>query len=90
LPSHESDASAGTIAVDHGSIILMVISMSLAELKSEVDRLSPEERRQLTAYLVTRDRMLDPAFRQKLTCKIDDKSLENWVSLEEAEKRLLL
>jgi len=63
--------------------------MSIAELKSEVDRLSPEERRQLTAYLVTRDRMLDPEFRQELTRKIDDKSSERWISLEEAEKRLL-
>jgi hypothetical protein len=63
--------------------------MSIAELKSEVDRLSPEERRQLTAYLVTRDRMLDPEFRQELTSKIDDKSPERWISLEEAEKRLL-
>ncbi len=63
--------------------------MSLAELKSEVDRLSPEERRQLTAYLVTRDRMLDAEFRQELTRKIDDKGSERWMPLEEAEKRLL-
>jgi hypothetical protein len=63
--------------------------MSLTELKSELDRLSPDERRQLTAYLVTRDRMLDPEFRQELTRKIDDKSPEHWISLEEAEKRLL-
>lgn len=63
--------------------------MSIAELKSEVDRLSAEERRQLTAYLVTRDRMLDPEFRQELTRKIDDRDLERWMSLEEAEKKLL-
>ncbi len=63
--------------------------MSFAELKSEVDRLSAEERRQLTAYLVTRDRMLNPEFRRELTGKIDDKTSENWISLEEAEKRLL-
>ncbi len=62
--------------------------MSIAELKSEVDRLSPEERRQLTAYLVTRDRMLDPDFRRELTRKIDNKTPDNWVLLEEAEKRL--
>ena len=63
--------------------------MSLTELKSEVDRLSPEERRQLTAYLVARDRMLDPEFREELARKIDDRNPEHWVSLEEAEKRLL-
>ncbi len=63
--------------------------MSLTELKSEVDRLPVEERRQLTAYLVARERMLDPEFRQELTRKIDDKNEERWVSLEEVEKRLL-
>ena len=63
--------------------------MSIAELESEVDRLSPEERRQLTAYLITQDRMLDPEFRQELIRKIDDKNPEHWISLEEAEKRLL-
>jgi hypothetical protein len=63
--------------------------MSIAELKSEMDRLSPEERRQLAAYLVTRDRMLDPEFRQELTRKIDNRDPAQWSSLEDAEKRLL-
>ncbi len=63
--------------------------MGIAELKSEVDRLSPDERRQLTAYLVTRDRMLDPTFQQDLTRKIKDQDPGKWVSLEEAEKQLL-
>ena len=63
--------------------------MSLTELKSELDRLPAEERRQLTAYLVARDRMLDPEFRQELTRKIDDKSKDRWINLDEAEKRLL-
>jgi hypothetical protein len=63
--------------------------MSIAELKSEVDRLLPEERRQLAAYLVTRDRMADPEFLQEIARKIDDHDPEHWVSLEEAEKRLL-
>jgi hypothetical protein len=62
--------------------------VSIAELKAEVDRLSPEERRQLTAYLVTRDRLLDPEFRRELARKIDDKTPGRWVSLEEAEKQL--
>jgi hypothetical protein len=62
--------------------------MSVADLKNEMDRLSPEERRHLTAYLFTRDDMLDTDFRTSLTTKIDDKIPENWVSLEDAEKRL--
>jgi hypothetical protein len=62
--------------------------MGIAELKIELDRLPPAERRQLTAYLVTRDRMLDPEFRRDLTRKIDDQSTDRWLTLEEAEKRL--
>jgi hypothetical protein len=62
--------------------------MSFAELKSEVDRLSPEERRQLKAYLIIKDRMADPAFRQEMARKIDDKDPSHWVTLEEAEKKL--
>ncbi len=63
--------------------------MSLTELKLKVDRLTPEERRQLTAYLVARDRMLNPEFREELVRKIDDRNPEHWVSLEEAERRLV-
>jgi len=64
-------------------------AMTLGELKSEIDRLSAQERRQLAAYLVTKDRLSDPEFLDELTRKIDDKNPENWISLEEAEKRLL-
>ena len=64
--------------------------MSIAELKSEVDRLSPEERQQLKAYLIVKDRMADPAFRQEMARKIDDKDPAHWVSLEEAEGHLRL
>jgi hypothetical protein len=63
--------------------------MSIAELKSEVDRLSAEERLELTTYLVTRDRLLNPDFVGELTRKIDDREPAHWVSLEDAEKRLL-
>jgi hypothetical protein len=62
--------------------------MSIAELKSEIDRLSPEEMQQLKAYLAVRQDMLDPEFRKKLGQKIDDKNPGNWISLDEAEKKL--
>jgi hypothetical protein len=63
--------------------------VSIAELKDELDRLSAEERRQLTAYLVTKDRMLDREFSEQIARKIDDQNPARWVSLDEAEKRLL-
>jgi hypothetical protein len=62
--------------------------MSIAELKSEVDRLTPEEREELKAYLRIKYRPLDPETRRKLTEKINDKNPANWITLEEAEKRL--
>jgi hypothetical protein len=62
--------------------------VSIAELKAEVDRLSPDERKQLTAYLVMKNRMQDKEFVKELTRKIDDKDPAHWVTLEEAEKRL--
>jgi hypothetical protein len=63
--------------------------MSIAELKAEVDRLSPEDRKQLTNYLLIKDRVpLTPEMRKKLAEKIDDKDPSHWISLEELEKRL--
>ena len=55
-------------------------------MRQELDRLTPEERRQLTAYLYTRDHMPDPGFRTALTQKIDDRIPGRWVSLEDAER----
>ena len=63
--------------------------MSIAELKSEVDRLSPEERQQLRAYLIVKDRMADPAFRREMADKLNDPDPNRWVSFEEAKKQLL-
>lgn len=62
--------------------------MSIAELKAEVDRLSPEEREHLAAYLKIRKQMQDKEFVKELSRKVDDKNPANWITLEEAEKRL--
>jgi hypothetical protein len=62
--------------------------MSIAELKREVDRLSPKERKQLTAYIVAKNRLMNPELRRKLTEKINDKNPARWLTLEEVKKRL--
>jgi len=62
--------------------------VSIAELKAEVDRLSPEEREHLAAYLKIRKQMQDKEFVKELSRKVDDKNPANWITLEEAEKRL--
>ncbi len=62
--------------------------MSFAELKSEVDRLSPEEVQKLKAYLTLKDRMNDPEFMQEMSRKLNDPDPSRWLTLEEVEKRL--
>ena len=62
--------------------------MSIAELKDEVDRLSPEERRQLGHYIAIKNYVMTDELRKELTAKIDDKNPAHWISLEEAEKLL--
>jgi hypothetical protein len=59
--------------------------MSLAELKQEAERLTPAERRHLTAHLVALDRKSDPGFKQRLAEKIDDKAPGRWVVLASIE-----
>jgi hypothetical protein len=62
--------------------------MSFAELKSEVDRLSPEEVQKLKAYLTLKDRMNDPKFMEKIARKLNEPDPSRWLTLEEVEKRL--
>jgi AraC-like DNA-binding protein len=62
--------------------------MSIAELKAEVDRLTPEEREELRDYLRGKIRPLDPETRRKLTEKINDNNPAHWLTLEELQKRL--
>jgi hypothetical protein len=62
--------------------------MSIAELKAEVDRLSPEEQKLLTDYLLLKGKLSDKKLMDELCRKIDDKNPANWVTLEEAGKRL--
>lgn len=61
--------------------------MSVAELKSEVEKLSPEERNQFSAFLVALRIREDKEFREELTRKIDDHQPENWISLEDLKLR---
>jgi hypothetical protein len=60
--------------------------MSIAELKAEVDRLSSRERHQLRAYLTLKDEISDEEFLKGLADKINDRTPERWLSLEDFEK----
>jgi hypothetical protein len=62
--------------------------VSLIEIKHEVEKLKPEDRRHLIAYLVSLEGIQDSSLRAELTRKIDDRNPEHWISLEEARARL--
>jgi hypothetical protein len=62
--------------------------MSMAELMREAANLPPERQDELAAYLLDLRLKRDPAWRTKLTRRIDDKNPDNWVTLEEWKKEL--
>jgi hypothetical protein len=62
--------------------------MSIAELKAEIDRLSPEEREEMRDYLRSKIRPMSEEERRIVTEKLNDRNSANWLTLEEAEKRL--
>lgn len=62
--------------------------MSVQEIKSEIEGLPPEERRQLAAFLVTLRHKDMAEYRATIAKKIDDANPANWLSLEEFDQRL--
>ena len=62
--------------------------MSVNEIKSEIESLPLEERRQLAAYLVALRHKDLAEYRTAMAGKIDDRNPENWLSLEEYDQRL--
>ena len=62
--------------------------MSIKEIKSEMESLPAEERRQLAAFLVTLRHKDLAEYRSNIAKKIDDASSGNWLSLEEYDQRL--
>lgn len=61
--------------------------MSLLELKQQVTRLSPSERRELNAYLVRLRNESDEG-RQALTGKMDDMDAGKKVTMDELQQRI--
>ncbi len=62
--------------------------MSIGILKQEIATLTLEQRRELVGYVVALNRNDRGALMKNLAAKIDDRSPERWISLEEAERRL--
>ncbi|MFM7182696.1 MAG: hypothetical protein ACKO2G_14690 [Verrucomicrobiales bacterium] len=62
--------------------------MSVAEIQKAIQGLSTEERRRLAAWLVMLRHQDLAEYRKSLARKIDDGNPENWVSLEEYDRRV--
>jgi len=61
--------------------------VSIQEIKSELETLPTKERQRLAAFLVSlRHKEIDD-YQLRMSQKIDDKTPENWVTLEELDQR---
>lgn len=63
--------------------------MSVQNIKSEIESLSADERRQLAAFLVTLRHRDLAEYRSTVAKKIDDNNPANWISLEEYDQRVV-
>ena len=62
--------------------------MSIQEIRTEIEALPVEERKRLAAFLVSLRHKEIAEYRTRMTRRIDDKSPENWATLEELDQRL--
>lgn len=63
--------------------VLLVSEMVLEELKSEVERLSPEERHELAAFLNKLRLENDEEFWKRVRRRMDDKDPAHWVNIDD-------
>ena len=62
--------------------------MSIADIQNQLERLSTDERRQVSAFLVSLRHKELGGYREVLTEKIDDREPSNWVSFDEFDQRI--
>ena len=62
--------------------------VSLQEIKSELQALPADERRELAAFLVSLRHKDLAGYQARMSEKIDDQSPEKWITLEELDQRL--
>lgn len=64
--------------------------MSMAELMRELAGLPPRQQHELAAYLLHLRLQQDPAWRTEMTRRMDDHSPENWIPLDDWQKKVEL
>jgi hypothetical protein len=65
----------------------MIDGMTMVELKQEVSRLSPRQRRELNAYMI-RLRHQTPAWRKSISKRMREMDAGKKVTLEELRQRI--
>lgn len=62
--------------------------MTVEELKRAASELASNDQRHLAAYLIHLDNQRDPALRQELNDRLNNRDPKFWLSVEEFERRL--
>lgn len=62
--------------------------MSIQEIKAELETMPADDRRKLSAYLVSLRHRDLAGYRETMARRIDDVEPGNWLTREEMEKRL--
>lgn len=62
--------------------------MTFSEIKKAVCDLPPEKRRELSACMAALEKLDDPAYVEEMAHRAHDRTPGNWMSLEEARRRL--
>ncbi len=61
--------------------------MSLETIMEEAGKLSDEDSRRLSAYLVSVRRSREAGYAEEMARRIDDKDPKNWVTIEDLDRR---
>lgn len=62
--------------------------MDFQKIKSEIQALPADERKELAAFLVSLRHKDLAGYRARMSDKVDDQSQETWLTLEELNQRL--
>ena len=62
--------------------------MSITDIQNQLEGLSSDERRQLSAFLISLRHKELGGYREGLSEKIDDREPANWVSFEDFDRRI--
>ena len=62
--------------------------MSVETIKHTLASLSPDEQKEVSAFLFHLRHVSDPDYQERVASRLSDKSSENWLTPEEFEKQL--